>query len=294
MKTITPAMQALFNQRRWYTAKLFTFTLADGTVLHYCSGDQDLTVGGITYACGGTTGPYFEKADKRAKTHRAIGTSVDKMVFDVIPGSATVEGFAFLVAVRFGLFDGADFAYQRIAMGAPGDASAGAVLMFGGRVAQVDYSNSAAQFTIASYLELLNIELPRNVYQAGCLNTLFDASCTLSAAAFASTGTVAAAGGGASFQIAGAAAGQAAGYFNLGKIQFTSGQNAGVWRAVQSHTSGPATVNVFPPFGSVPQPGDAFAAYPGCDKQLSTCINKFNNRRNFRGFPDTPQVETAL
>lgn len=297
MKTITAGMAALFAARRWYTAKLFTFALQDGTVYRFCSGDQDLVVSGLTYSCGGTTGPYFEKADKKATTKRSIGTSVDQMVFDVIPGAWAPEGLPFSLAVRFGLFDGADFTYQRINMGTPGDTSAGAILMFGGLVGEIDYSNSAAQFTINSYLDILNIQMPRNVYQAGCLNTLFDVSCTLAQASFLNTGAVS---GGVSpsasaFAVSGVAAAAPTGYFNLGKVQFTSGKNAGVWRAVQSHSAGPpATLTVFPPFGFVPVLGDTLAAYPGCDKTQSTCTNKFANLANFRAMPFTPQVQTGL
>lgn len=297
MKTITPAMSALFAARKWYTAKLFTFTLTDGTVLRYCSGDQDLVVSAQTYSSGGLTGPYFEKADKKAVMHRSIGTSVDQLIFDVLPGTGTVEGFPFLVAVRFGLFDGADFLYQRINMATPGDTSAGAILMFGGLVGQINYSGSAAQFTINSYLHLLDIQIPRNVWQPGCLNTLFDAGCTLSKAAFTNAGTVT---NGITptaqaFSLTGAAAAQPTAYFNLGTVTFTSGANAGVSRNIQSHVGGGnPIITVYPPFGFVPAVGDAFNAFPGCDKSQSTCTVKFTNLPNFRGQPYVPQVSTGI
>jgi len=34
--------------------------------------------------------------------------------------------------------------------------------------------------------------------------------------------------------------------------------------------------------------GDPCTVYPGCDKTLDTCQNKFNNKENFLGFPYTP------
>lgn len=296
MKTIAAGMQALFAARKFYTAKLFTFTLQDGTALRYCSGDIDLVLGGHTYSCGGQTGPFWERSGYKAQTHWGLGTSVDSMTFDALPGSGTVEGFPFLLAVRYGLFDGADFTYQRINMGSPGDTSAGAILMFGGRVAQVDYSNTVATFTVNSYLELLNFQLPRNIYQAGCLNTLFDASCGLSQSSFPSGGTVSVPGLPYAFDFTGVAAGQPANFFNLGKVQFTSGKNAGLWSSVQSHSvgGGISEMAVFPPFPFAPQAGDTFVAYPGCDKQQVTCTAKFANGANFRAFPFTPQAETAL
>lgn len=293
-KTITAAMTTLLAGRKWYTAKLFTFTLNNGAVLTYTSFDRDLVLSGTTYSSGGTTGPYFEQRGKKATTKRSIGVSVDSMMLTVIPGTWTVDGIAFGFAVRLGLFDGADFLYQRVNMATPGDTSAGAIPMFGGKVGKIDFSLSAAEITIESYLKLLNIQMPRNLYQAGCQWTLYDTGCGLNPATFAAAGTVASASSGQSFAIAGAAAGKPAAYFNLGKVQFTSGQNAGFWAQVQSHTTGPATLNVFPPFGFTPQAGDAFTAYPGCDLTQTTCTNKFSNLPNFRAMPYTPQVSTGL
>jgi len=42
------------------------------------------------------------------------------------------------------------------------------------------------------------------------------------------------------------------------------------------------------------QVGDPFVAYPGCDKSLSTCESKFNNKDNFLGFPYAPFEDTVF
>jgi uncharacterized phage protein (TIGR02218 family) len=34
--------------------------------------------------------------------------------------------------------------------------------------------------------------------------------------------------------------------------------------------------------------GDDFVVTAGCDKQMATCRNVFNNLNNFRGFPHMP------
>lgn len=34
--------------------------------------------------------------------------------------------------------------------------------------------------------------------------------------------------------------------------------------------------------------GDGIRLYAGCDKRSETCRLKFNNLKNFRGFPDLP------
>lgn len=44
----------------------------------------------------------------------------------------------------------------------------------------------------------------------------------------------------------------------------------------------------------VPLPGESFTMYPGCDKTMKTCDNKFNNIINYAGEPFVPIPETAL
>jgi uncharacterized phage protein (TIGR02218 family) len=40
--------------------------------------------------------------------------------------------------------------------------------------------------------------------------------------------------------------------------------------------------------------GDCFAAVAGCDKELDTCIARFNNAVNFRGEPFVPGTDKIL
>lgn len=82
------------------------------------------------------------------------------------------------------------------------------------------------------------------------------------------------------------------GYYDNGQIVFTSGANAGLVKAVKAYAAQQFTFNSPLPF--VPNAGDAFTAYPGCDKTQATCTNKFFNLVNFEGFPYVPAPETAI
>lgn len=292
MKSASPALIALLATRQFFSADLFQFSLVGGTTLYYCGGDQDIVWNGITWSAGKQTGPYFDRKDNKAKCHWKIGVEVDTLVFDVLPGSATVSGDPFLSAVRQGVFDGAELTLYRAFMPTYGDTTAGAVTMFVGRMAEVDASRSLATFSVSSHLELFNQNMPRNLYQPGCVNTLFDASCTLSKAAFAASPVCA--GTQSAYQIQ-ASIGQPTGYFDLGTIAFTSGANAGFSRTVQRWVNGsPGVLTLSSPFPNVPANGDAFLAYPGCDKRQSTCASKFRNLQHFRGFPNIPSPATAV
>lgn len=297
MKAASPALQALLATRNFAMADLYTFTLIGGGVLRYTSYDVDVSFGGNTWTAGGTTGPFLDRTDNKAKCHWKIGVEVDQLIFDLLPGAALVNGQPFLSAVRQGVFDGAELELDRAffpppaAGAAPSIAGTGTIILFVGRVAEVDCGRGVATFNINSHLELLNQNLPLNLYQAPCLNTLFDASCALSRAAFAVSGTVAA---GSTAFVVNATLAQASGYFDLGSIVFTSGANDGVSRSVKSYSAGsPGMLVLLSPLPNAPAPGDTFQAFPGCDKTQATCTNKFSNLVNFRGFPYIPTPATA-
>jgi uncharacterized phage protein (TIGR02218 family) len=297
MKPASSALQALLATRQFFVADLYTFAGGNlGTdVLRYCGGDLDVTANGFAYAAGGQTGPYFDRQDNKAKCHWKIGTAVDTLVFDVVPGSATVLGAPFLTAVRQGLFDGSELTLERVYMPTYGDTRAGTVRMFVGRVAEIDAGRSIATFSVNSQLELLNLQMPRNLFQPGCVNNLGDASCTVNLASYAVTGTVEA--GATSSGFPTASLSQAAGYFNLGKVVFTSGALAGLSRTVQYNAveSGYQTIGLVGYLPAAPAAGDTFTIYPGCDKTTGAggCA-KFNNLPHFRGFPYVPQPSTAV
>jgi uncharacterized phage protein (TIGR02218 family) len=45
------------------------------------------------------------------------------------------------------------------------------------------------------------------------------------------------------------------------------------------------------PLAAAPEAGDAFEITAGCDKTFETCKAKFDNHRNFRGFPHMPGAD---
>lgn len=292
MKSASPALLSLLASRQFFSADLFLFSLVGGGTLNYTSGDKDIIWNSTTWSAGKSVGPYFDRKENKAKCKWKIGVEVDTLVFDALPKDSTVNGQPFLSAVRQGVFDGAEMTLYRAFMPTYGDTAAGTVIMFAGRVAEIDAGRSLATFTINSHLELLNIGLPRNLYQSSCVNTLFDASCGISSAAFQVNGTVAATSTTDSFT---ATLAQATGYFDLGYVTFTSGPNSGFSRTVQKYTKGtPGSVALISPFPAAPAPGDAFSIYPGCDKTQATCSARFNNLANFRGFPWIPAPSTAV
>lgn len=287
---------ALLAGRQFQFASLFKFDLKNGGSLYYCSADTPIRFASQTYLTAAQAGAIFERKGSRAKVKWRTGVEVDTLVFDVLPNDGVVNGQTFLSAVRQGVFDGADMTFYHAYWPKQSYVSPivpqGIVTMFAGRAAGIVAGRTLITFTINSYLNLLNQNLPRNIYQSGCINTLYDAGCTLNPASFGVSGTAAA---GTTASTLKATMAQASGYFDMGKITFTSGVNNGISRSVKQYTIGtPGDIALMSPFPNTPAPGDTFTAFPGCDKLPGTCTAKFSNLANFRGFPFIPENQTGV
>jgi hypothetical protein len=202
---------------------------------------------------------------------------------------------------------GARLQLDKVFWGAADNAAVGALLWFSGRVADVSrVDRYEAQLTVKSDLETLDAMVPRDVYQAGCLNTLYDPACGADRVAKTVTTTAASATTAVRTSF-GHALTQPTGYFDLGVARGVTGANAGVSRTIKAYTQAGALV-VLQPWPFAVQAGDTFALVPGCTKALYTDaaltvrdVNgcwKFHSdadvARRFRGHPFVPTPETVL
>jgi uncharacterized phage protein (TIGR02218 family) len=280
MKTASSALIAHLNSAtQFLMADLYTLTLNGGFVARYTSADSSLTVGGNTFA---------SFLIQRTKIRSTVGLEVDTLDVTLNPGPTDLlSGTQWITAARNGGLDGASLLLEKLYMPTFGDTSLGALVLFSGRVSDVVCGRTAVQLTVKSELELLDVQLPRNFYQSGCGNTLFDAGCGLNKAAYAVNGSAT----NSSATMIASVLAQPDGYFALGTITFTSGANAGVTRSVREFANGVFTLSL--PLLAPVQHGDSFLAYPGCDKVKETCDGKFGNIVHFRGFPYVPDPEVA-
>ena len=300
-KPVSAQFQTLMGTRQFYAADLWTVNLANGAgTLYYCSGDQNINANGNTYLCGGTTGPYWDRTGSKAKFNWSTGTSVDELQVDVIPGSSTVLGLAFLNAVRRGVFDGAEVILERALMPTYGDTSRGLVRVFIGRMAPVVAGRSLITFSINSHLELLNLQFPRNLAQSTCMNNWGDTQCGIVQSSYRGSGTLTGTPTVAQFTTSTLGGTFATGTFDHGKIVFTSGvlngYQATIKQATLSGSPSSATVFLAGYLPVAPSAGDSFFIYYGCNKSYTDANGcpKFSNTARFRGMPFTPQPATAV
>ncbi len=284
MKAASPALVALLNGAdRFVMADLYTFTLVDGETLRYSAAPTALSVGGFTFAIG----PKFE----RSKTKTVIGTQVDELEIKIYPEPTDLVGsFSFLEAMWLGQFDGALVQLERAFMPAYGDTSPGTVILFAGRVSDIDCSRTGVDLRCRSHLELLNIQMPRRLWQSSCTHTFGDAMCLFDRTALQAT--IACLAGSTQTAIATGVAPSPTTLYDQGTIIAVDGANAGASRTISQLAGG--IVSVRKAFLSSIATGDLFQLLPGCDRTVATCTNVFNNAVHFGGFPYIPTPETAI
>ena len=291
MKTANAAVQTLLAAAQANPdatlsfAECFLVTLAtNGAVYAWTNLDVPVTYGGVTYSA---SGPMISGL----KLRQTADLEVDKQrtVISARP-SDLVGVMPVLVAIRAGLFDGAEIVRTRVFLTDPASATViGGVIMFKGRVSTVDRcGRTQAELTVASDLVVLDQDMPRNLWSPTCNHVLYDTGCALSRAAYSYNYTCAAGSTQSVINCSGASP-----VFNQGTLTMTSGQNAGISSTVRS-ASVYAWMNLMYPLPFAPATGDAFTVSFGCDHTMGTCRGVFNNLLNFRGFPFIPPPEMAV
>lgn len=266
-------------------ADLYTITLKSGAVLRYTTWDANLVVSGNTFLTGPPNIKRSHIEEKTGLDVSSIDLELEASSTDLLAG----PNIPILQAMTIGLFDAATVRIDRLFMDSAGT-QIGTVIRFSGFIGDIDeIGRSYAKLQVNALVELLSQQLPNIILQPNCTNTLFDARCTLVKASFAEANTVQA---GSTVNKLISLSIKADGYYDNGQIVFTSGANNGLTKAVKQYFTQQFFFNSPLPF--VPNAGDTFTAYPGCDKTQSTCTNKFSNLANFEGFPYIPTPETAI
>lgn len=279
MKKLAPELQAHLDDGTTTLAWCWRITRADGAAFGFTDHDRTLSFDGTAFEpeSGLTASEVRSGSDLAVDAQDAAGVlSSDRITeTDILDGrwdNATVEVWR----VNWENVD------QR-------------VLMRRGNIGQVRRGKAAFVAEVRSLSHLLNQTVGRT-FQYYCDAALGDARCgvNLDHPAYKGTGTITAVVADRVFKASGLDA-FAGGWFELGFLEWTSGPNDGRRAEIAGHTAGsPVRIELFEapvrPLGV----GHAFVIRAGCDKQLKTCAQKFDNVVNFRGFPHIPGDETVI
>ena len=287
MKTHPLLAAWLPTARSVEVVELLTVSKPSGALWRYASSVADVVSGSTTWLGSATAGGLLWR--RSALTFKAgielsdctitVSARVDDMI-NQLPVAA---------ALRARVWDDATLLLSRAYFDNSG-ALRGVLPRYQGQLATLRLVDGDIEILLKPPSQTFNRAVPP-VYQAACLNTLFDVGCGVARTGWTMNAT-ALPGSTASQVLTGRT--EAAGFFLGGVIAFNSGSLAGVARTVRSHVAGGA-VTFFESLPQAPAAGDAFALTPGCNRSLGDggCA-KFNNRLRFRGTPFIPLPETAM
>ncbi len=249
------------------TAWCWRITFADGTTLGFTSHDQDLVISSVTYEAATGFSP--------TAVDTAKDMSVDNMEVEGFLDSNNIKA-SDILAGRY------DYAQVVVFLCNWSNISDPVLIVRAGTVGKITSGAYGYQAEIRGLMEAYQ-QINSDVYQKHCRAKLGDSKCQYNLAAAAQTGKVIAvnADGSLTTDIIAPTS-----YFDYGTITFTSSANAGASCEIMHYQDGIFILFLPPAFQ--PAVGDTITALPGCDGNLSTCINVFDNVLNFRGEPYIP------
>lgn len=270
MKSISSALKAHYASGATTLATCWKATLRDGTVLGATSHDQDIVFGGMTYLARSAYTPSDVES----------GSTFS-------PDNLELEGFLAAPSITVTDIDSGRWDYAQIEMFEVNyrDLSMGRNLVRSGTLGEVKAGDAKFTAELRGLLQAFSRTIVR-VTTRECTANLGDSRCKIVLANFTSTGSV----GEVLSQreIVDAARTEVDNWFAGGKFTFLTGPNASLsMEVIDSSPSG--TLRFAEPFPFPIQVADTYTVHAGCAKRAQEdCIGKFNNIKNFRGFPHLP------
>ena len=276
MKVLAQGLQEHLDSRATTLCWCWKVLRQDGTKLGFTDHDNDLTFDNTEFEAASG----FTASDAR----QAVGLNIDNSdVEGALQSDRITEN-----DLANGLYDDAWVELYRVNWATVEQRS----LMRVGTIGEVTRSGHAFRAEVRGLTHYLGQQQGR-LYQRTCDADLGDSRCSVNLATSTRTvsGTVASAPT-LSRITANGLSGLSSGWFSFGLLRWTGGANNGRSAQIKIHTlqSGVHTLELWERMRDAIVPGDPFDVVAGCDKQFSTCIDKFSNASNFRGFPHLPDA----
>jgi uncharacterized phage protein (TIGR02218 family) len=289
VKTVDPALEAYLQSIQnspdadMFTADCYTITLQTGLEIQVTSADVDIQIGSDVYLSDSIM-------VQNLVYKSSVGLDADQQSVTLLYNdSDTIGGISVAACAANGILSGARIE-RLIAYFSDhvGGSLVGTVVGYRGRVMSVDScGSSSAEITVSNSLVVLENDMPRNIFSAGCNHVLFDAGCGLDKSLFVTSAVVGAGSGSRYIFTPLANVSMIGGY-----VEFATGPCAGLRATIKNATNGARLDLLFIPVTD-PDPGDSIRIYPGCDHSPDECSTKFSNLQNFRGFSYVPPPQYA-
>lgn len=280
MREIDPGLAAHLAARVTTLCHCWKLMLADGAVMGFTDHDRTITFDGVTYE----PESGFDASEDTSATGFAVGGL--EVIGALSSERLTAEDFA------AGRYDGAAVRVFLVNWNAPEERH----LMRAGTLGEVSRADGQFRAEIRGLAAALDQPNGR-IFRPACDTDLGDTRCgiDLEEGDYRGTGTVESGDGRRRFSASGLGDFDA-GWFERGRLVWLTGANAGRAIEVRAHRvrDEAAEMELWQPMVGAIEIGDTFRVTAGCDKRFQTCVAKFGNGINFRGFPHMPGNDFAL
>lgn len=274
MKIISSELQNHLDGEVTTLATCWKLSIANGSVMGFTEHDSDIIFETVTYlASSGFTPTVVENSSD---------LSVDNLNLEGLLDSATIKEADIMAGIY-------DFAEIEIFQVNYKDLSQGSLKLRRGWLGEVSMGKNQFVAEVRGLTQKLSKTIG-DLFSPSCRADLGDARCQVNLTPFTKTGNITSVTGNSVFQDT--VRTEAAGFFDFGKITFTSGNNNGLSMEVKEYTTGSITLVLPMPYDV--QVDDAYTIEAGCDKTFETCKNRFDNVINFRGEPHVPGTDQIL
>lgn len=274
MRNIPSALQDKLDAGVTTLANCWTLTRRDGVVQGFTDHDENIVVDAIL--CRAGTG--FTASEATSRFDLSVdGAEISGALADESLSEADLAAGRYDAAmVDTWLVDWSDPSLK--------------VLIARSTLGEVKRESEAFTAELRGLADALSQDNGR-LYTARCNADLGDARCTINLSAAGRHGAASVIRvDSTSVIIVDGLSSFAEGVFTAGRLRWTDGPNAGLPVEIKDHrvTSGEVRLSLWQAMAESISVGDTFTLTVGCDKQFTTCRDRFANGINFRGFPQIP------
>lgn len=269
MHKISAELKKSLSQEVTTIATCFELSLKDQRIFGFTNIDVDLEIGGIKYLSQSGFYPSSLHLNNKHKSDHFE-------VLGVLDSNTLSEK-----EIMAGVYDGAKF---KIFLVDYLNLLAGSVILKTGFISSIEIKGNQFIAKTISLMQSLDREIGA-LYSPLCRAKFGDEHCKMCKSDFTFFGKIEEVLSPVLFKDS--TRNESENYFQFGEIEFQTGANKSEVFDIRSSKEN--VIELMLPASYTMQKGDSYKIVRGCDKQFSTCINKYNNALNFRGEPHVPE-----
>ncbi len=281
-------LKDLLATKQFVYAVCYTITTKFGVVLYLTSAQENVKVTSVEDTPVLRTFTSKQILVGNIKVEMSIGVEVDEQeVLLSFEQDTLLFGMPVSQALKWGRLDGAIVKTDRYYAADWGQPWVAGIPIFRGRVSSVDRINRiSAEMKVKSEPVVLDVQMPRKLYQPGCSHSFGDIGCGYDREAAAIDAETESGSNPTYLAWAGALDDQ-----KFGTVLIEDDLGFALVRTIRSIDNG-SGIRLAYPLDFDPGTGREFLVLPGCSRTYERCV-ELNNEDRYQGFPFVPVAETA-